>query len=222
MALRGPDADDEGVTTARELNVVIVDDHLALRRGLELLLRPEGHHVVGVAGDADEALGLIGRRRPDVAVVDLELPGRSGAELTTALLERDGDLRVLLYTGVVNVDTLAVAMECGATGFALKSGEPTELLAAIVAVAAGEGFVDPRLRRVLLARETTDRVSVLSDREREVLDLLASGLTGEEAAVRLFLSPETIRSHIRNAMAKLDAQTRGHAIAIALRQGDIS
>ena len=129
---------------------------------------------------------------------------------------------MLLYTGVVNVDTLAVAMECGATGFALKSGEPTELLAAIVAVAAGEGFVDPRLRRVLLARETTDRVSVLSDREREVLDLLASGLTGEEAAVRLFLSPETIRSHIRNAMAKLDAQTRGHAIAIALRQGDIS
>src|SRR4051794_18261876 len=167
-----------------DLNVVIVDDHLALRRGLELLLRQHGHHVVGVADDAEQARGIIARRRPDVAVVDLELPGASGAELTSELLEEHDWLRVLLYTGVVDAPALAAAMDCGATGFALKSGEPGELLAAIRSVAEGSGFVDPRIRRVLLARETTDSIGALSEREREVLDLIAGGLTGEEAAQR--------------------------------------
>jgi DNA-binding NarL/FixJ family response regulator len=113
-------------------------------------------------------------------------------------------------------------MDCGATGFALKSGDPAELLEAIQAVAEGRGFVDQRIRRVLLARETTDHIGALSEREREVLDLIADGLTGEEAAKQLFLSPETIRTHLRNAMTKLEATTRAHAIAIALREGVIS
>lgn len=204
------------------LNVVLVDDHAALRRGLELLLRQRGHHVVGVADDAESARGIIARRRPDVAVVDLELPGSSGAELTAELTAEHDWLRVLLYTGVVDPETLTAAMDCGATGFALKSSDPAELLVAIQAVADGGGFVDPRIRRVLLARETTNRISVLSEREREVLDLVADGLTGEQIAERLFLSPETIRTHLRNAMNKLEASTRAHAIAIALRQGLIS
>jgi DNA-binding NarL/FixJ family response regulator len=205
-----------------DLNVVIVDDHLALRRGLELLLRQHGHHVVGVADDAEQARGIIARRRPHVAVIDLELPGESGAELTAALLDEHDWLRVLLYTGVVDGPALAAAMDCGATGFALKSGDPSELLEAIRAVADGSGFVDPRIKRVLLARETTDRIGALSEREREVLDLIADGLTGEQVAQRLFLSPETIRTHLRNAMTKLEATTRAHAIAIALREGVIS
>jgi DNA-binding NarL/FixJ family response regulator len=204
------------------VNVVIVDDHLALRRGLELLLRQAGHHVVGVADDADQARGIIARRRPDVAVIDLELPGVDGADLTRELLAEHDWLHVLVYTGVGDATALSSAMDCGATGFALKSGDPAELLAAIRAVAAGDGFVDPTLRRVLLARETTDQVGALSDREREVLDLIAGGLTGEEIAQRLFLSPETIRTHLRNAMTKLEATTRAHAIAIALREGVIS
>src|SRR3954463_4304509 len=141
-----------------EVNVVIVDDHLALRRGLELLLRQHGHHVVGVADDAEQARGIIARRRPDVAVVDLELPGASGAELTAELLAEHDWLRVLLYTGVVGEPSLAAAMDCGATGFALKSGDPSELLEAIQAVAGGRGFVDRRISGVLLARETTDRI----------------------------------------------------------------
>jgi DNA-binding NarL/FixJ family response regulator len=205
-----------------EINVVIVDDHLALRRGLELLLRQHGHHVVGVADDAEQARGIIARRHPHVAVIDLELPGASGAELTTELLAEHDWLRVLLYTGVVDEPALAAAMDCGATGFALKSGDPDQLLGAIRSVAEGRGFVDPGIRRVLLARETTDRIGALSDREREVLDLIAGGLTGEEVAQRLFLSPETIRTHLRNAMTKLEATTRAHAIAIALREGVIT
>jgi DNA-binding NarL/FixJ family response regulator len=204
------------------LNVVIVDDHLALRRGLELLLRQHGHHVVGVADDAEQARGIIERRRPHVAVIDLELPGENGAELTSELLAEHDWLHVLLYTGVVDTQSLSAAMDCGATGFALKSGDPAELLAALGAVAEGRGFVDDRIRRVLLARETTDTIAALSEREREVLDMIADGLTGEEIAKRLFLSPETIRTHLRNAMTKLEATTRAHAIAIALREGVIT
>jgi DNA-binding NarL/FixJ family response regulator len=201
--------------------VVIVEDHAALRRGLELLLRDTECRVVGTAGDAESARALVERRRPDVAVIDINLPGRSGLELTRDLLASTPGLGVLLYTGIDDQETLSAALDCGARGFALKAGPPEELLAAIRAVAAGETYVDQRLRPLLLARSTTERIGILSPREREVLDLLAKGLTGEEVAARLSLSPETVRTHVRNAMDKLEAHTRVHAVAIALRQGEI-
>ena len=164
---------------------------------------------------------MIGRRRPDVAVVDINLPDGSGIDLCRSVLADDPDLGVLLYTGVEDRETLGEALDCGARGFALKAGAPEELLAAIRAVAAGQSYVDQRLRPLLLARFTTEKIGVLSPREREVLDLLSKGLNGEEVAVRLTLSPETVRTHVRNAMNKLEAQTRVHAVAIALRQGEI-
>jgi DNA-binding NarL/FixJ family response regulator len=203
------------------VNVVIVEDHVALRRGLELLLRDTDCRVIGTAGDAETALSLVDRRRPDVAIVDISLPGQSGIELTRNLLAQNPDLGVLLYTGVDDHETLSEALDCGARGFALKAGAPEELIGAIRAVAAGESYVDQRLRPLLLGRMTTERIGVLSPREREVLDLLAQGLTGEEVATRLTLSPETVRTHVRNAMDKLEAHTRVHAVAIALRQGEI-
>jgi DNA-binding NarL/FixJ family response regulator len=203
------------------VTIVIVEDHVALRRGLELLLRDTECKVIGTADDAEAAGALVERRLPDVAIVDINLPGQSGIELTRDLLSDNPDLGVLLYTGVQDQETLSTALDCGARGFALKAGAPEELLTAIRAVAAGETYVDQRLRPLLLARFTTERIGVLSPREREVLDLLAKGLTGEEAAVRLSLSPETIRTHVRNAMDKLEAHTRVHAVAIALRQGEI-
>jgi len=206
---------DGGVT------VVIVEDHVALRRGLELLLRDSDCRVIGTADDAATGASVIGRRRPDVAVVDINLPDGSGIDLCRSVLADDPDLGVLLYTGVEDRETLGEALDCGARGFALKAGAPEELLAAIRAVAAGQSYVDQRLRPLLLARFTTEKIGVLSPREREVLDLLSKGLNGEEVAVRLTLSPETVRTHVRNAMNKLEAQTRVHAVAIALRQGEI-
>jgi DNA-binding NarL/FixJ family response regulator len=203
------------------VTVVIVEDHVALRRGLELLLRDTDCRVIGTADDAEAALSLVERRRPDVAIVDINLPGRSGIELTRSLLEQNPEIGVLLYTGVDDQDTLSEALDCGARGFALKAGPPEELLGAIRTVAAGESYVDRRLRPLLLGRLTTERIGLLSPREREVLDLLAQGLTGEEVATRLTLSPETVRTHVRNAMDKLEAHTRVHAVAIALRQGEI-
>jgi DNA-binding NarL/FixJ family response regulator len=206
---------DGGVT------VVIVEDHVALRRGLELLLRDSDFRVIGTADDAATGASVIARRRPEVALVDINLPDRSGIELTRRVLAEDPELGVLLYTGVDDRETLGEALDSGARGFALKAGPPEELLAAIRAVAAGQSYVDQRLRPLLLARFTTEKIGVLSPREREVLDLLSKGLTGEEVAARLTLSPETVRTHVRNAMNKLEAQTRVHAVAIALRQGEI-
>jgi DNA-binding NarL/FixJ family response regulator len=203
------------------LNVVIVDDHVALRRGMELLLRRAGHHVIGTADDAEAGEALILRRRPDVALVDLALPGMSGAQLTRSLLGSDPELRIILYTGAADERQLLDALDAGAAGFALKSGDPEELEQAIRTVAAGGDYIDPRLTP-LLARGENGRTKTLSPREREILGLLSKGLSGEEAAKQLFLSSETVRTHVRNAMTKLGATTRVHAVALALKRGEIS
>jgi len=202
------------------LNVVIVDDHVALRRGMELLLRRAGHHVVGTADNAEAAEALILRRRPDVALVDLSLPGMSGADLTRSLLATDPELRIVLYTGAADEGQLLEGLDAGAAGFALKSGDPDELEQAIRTVAAGEGYLDPRLAP-LLAKAGSGRLRILSPREREILGLLSQGLSGEDAARQLFLSSETVRTHVRNAMSKLGAATRVHAVALALQRGEI-
>jgi len=204
-----------------ELNVVIVDDHVALRRGMELLLRRSGHHVVGTADDAESGEAMILRRRPDVALVDLALPGKSGAELTRSLLAEDPRLRIILYTGAADERRLLDALDAGAAGLALKSGDPEELEEAIRIVAAGGDYLDPRLTP-LLERDGAGRTKTLSPREREVMGLLAHGLSGEDVAQQLFLSSETVRTHVRNAMTKLGAATRAHAVALALQRGEIS
>jgi DNA-binding NarL/FixJ family response regulator len=202
------------------VNVVVVDDHVALRRGMELLLRREGYHVVGTADDAEQAEQLILRRRPDVALVDLALPGENGAALTRRLLDHDPELRIILYTGSADEDELLDGLGAGAAGFALKSGDPNELKQAIRTVAEGGDYIDPRLTPLLRSAGTGRKL--LSPREREILELLAHGLSGEDAAKQLYLSSETVRTHVRNAMSKLDASTRVHAVALAMQRGEIS
>jgi DNA-binding NarL/FixJ family response regulator len=210
------------ISPATPLNVVIVDDHVALRRGMELLLRRHGHHVVGTADDAESAESVILRRRPDVALIDLALPRASGAELTRRLLEEDPDMRIVLYTGAADERQLLEGLDAGAAGFALKSGDPDELEEAIRTVADGGEWMDPRLKPLLAANTVNGRTHVLSPREREILGLLSKGLSGEEASKQLFLSSETVRTHVRNAMNKLGATTRVHAVALALQRGEIS
>ncbi len=188
---------------------------------MELLLRRAGHHVIGTADSAEAAEALILRRKPDVALVDLALPGKSGAELTRSLLAEDPELRIMLYTGAADERQLLEGLGAGAAGFALKTGDPEELEQAIITVARGEDYLDPRLAP-LLAKADSGRLRVLSPREREVLGLLSQGLSGEEAAKQLFLSSETVRTHVRNAMSKLGAATRAHAVALALQRGEIT
>ena len=187
---------------------------------MELLLRGEGYHVVGTADDAEQAEQLILRRRPDVALVDLALPGESGADLTRRLLEHEPELRIILYSGSADEHELLDGLRAGAAGFALKSGDPAELKAAIRTVAEGGDYIDARLTPLL--RRASDGCGLLSPREREILELLAHGLNGEQIAQQLYLSSETVRTHVRNAMSKLDASTRVHAVVLAMQRGEIS
>jgi DNA-binding NarL/FixJ family response regulator len=204
------------------LRLVLIEDHQALREGLELLLDRQGCQVVGTAGDATQGRTLIERLKPDVSLVDIRLGEDSGISLTAELIDADPDRRIVLYTGSSDIDLLISGLDSGARGYALKEGTPSELNTALTTVAEGGTYVDPRLHPALLSRRATQTQKSLSKREREIMDLLAQGLTGEQVAERLFLSPETIKTHIRNAMSKLEANTRVHAIAIALREGFIS
>jgi len=194
------------------LRLVLVEDHQALREGLELLLGRDGIEVLGTAGAATEGRELIERLNPDVALI----------ELTAQLIDADRERRVVLYTGSNEIDLLIKGLDSGARGYALKEGTQSELRNALTTVAEGGTYVDPRLHPALLSSKATKTQKGLSKREREIMDLLAQGLTGEQVAEKLYLSPETIKTHIRNAMNKLEANTRVHAIAIALREGFIS
>lgn len=209
-----------GLDQEPEIAVVLVEDHAAVRRGLELLLRKGGCRIAGSGGSASAGASLVHSRRPDVALIDIGLPDGSGARLARELLDADPALGVILYTGIEDEQLLEAGLDCGASGFALKAGDPDELLHAVRVVARGGSYVDPRLRPLLLNRARKQRV--LSDREREVLGLLAEGLTGEAIAGRLHIAPETVRTHIRNVMRKLGAHTRAQAVAVALGQGEIT
>lgn len=199
-----------------------MEDHLALQKGVEVLLARAGVRVVGSARDAEAGYELIRRRRPDVAVIDIALPGDDGIALTRRLLAEDPQLRIVLYTGVDDPRRLVEALDSGAAGFAMKAGSPEELVRAIRAVSAGGTYVDPDLRPLVSGDVAATPTAALSPREAEILGYLADGLTGEEVAGRLHLSPQTVRTHVRNAMAKLGARTRVQAIALALRRGEIT
>jgi DNA-binding NarL/FixJ family response regulator len=178
------------------LRLVLVEDHQALREGLELLLGREGCDVVGTAGTAAEGQQLVEELAPDVALVDIRLGDDNGIDLTRRLLRADPERRIVLYTGSSDEEVLFDGLDSGARGYALKDGSPRELVDALALVAGGGSYVDPRLRPALLSRRATERLPALSNREREVLDLLAQGLTGEQAAEKLFLSAETIKTHV--------------------------
>ena len=200
------------------VRIVLIEDHPALRKGLALLLGHRGCDVVGTAGDAAGARDLVATTQPDVAVVDVHLGGESGIELTPDLLLLHPACRVVLYTGSCDGSLAQEGLDAGASGYALKNGDIDELLEAIHSARDGVRYVDPRLRAFV----DVPRQPALSRRERQIMDLLAQGLTGEQAAEQLVLSAETVKTHVRNAMGKLDASTRAHAVALALRDGEIS
>jgi DNA-binding NarL/FixJ family response regulator len=201
------------------IRLALIEDHQALRQGLELLLGQQGCDVVATAGGREDGLEMVRLHEPDVTVVDIALGEDSGIALTRDLLREDNARNIVLYTGSSDTDVLLDGLDSGARGYALKEGAPSELLEAIEVVAGGGIYVDPRLRPALLSQRATQRAATLSTREGEIIGLLADGLTGEEVADRLFLSTETVKTHIRNAMMKLEARNRVHAIAIALRDG---
>jgi DNA-binding NarL/FixJ family response regulator len=201
--------------------LVLIDDHEALRGGLEVMLNNAGFEVVGQAGNIAAGLDLVEHARPDVAIVDIRMPDGSGIDLTRQLLDRQPDLAVVLYTGDADAELLYEGLDSGARGYVLKAGSMEELLGAIRQVANGGSYVDPRLDRILLSPRATARVPQLSPREREIMNLMAEGMTAEQIGAKITVSIETVRTHVRNVIRKLQARNRVHAIAIALERGEI-
>ena len=202
--------------------LVIVDDHEALREGLVALLQAGGLEVVGAAGNVAAGVDLVEHAEPDVAIVDIQLPDGSGIDLTRQLLVRRPELGVILYTGDSDAELLYDGLDSGARGYALKAGSMDELMAAIERVAGGGSYVDPRLDRILLSPRATAHVPQLSPREREIMHLMAEGMTAEAIGDKITVSVETVRTHVRNVIRKLQARNRVHAIAIALERGEIA
>jgi DNA-binding NarL/FixJ family response regulator len=203
-----------------EITVLIVDDHEVVREGLRLSLSRAPHiRVVGEASDGAAAVDLAERRRPQVVIMDVRMPGMDGLEATKLLVDRVPDSRVLIFTAYSERSLLSRGLESGATGYILKEAPHQTLVRAIEKVAQGDGYVDPALMPAFLAGR--DQAEMLTSREREILQLLADGMSNADVAARLFISQETVKSHVRHILTKLEADTRTHAVAIALREAII-
>jgi len=203
-----------------EITVLIVDDHEVVREGLRLaLLRSTHIRVVGEAPDGETAVSLTERRRPDVVIMDLRMPQMDGIEATEEIVARVPDTAVLVFTAYSERALLQRGLESGARGYVLKETPHETLIKAIEKVAAGETYIDPALISSLATGR--DGQEILTAREREILQLLADGMSNAEVATQLFISQETVKSHVRHILAKLEAETRTQAVAIALREAMI-
>jgi DNA-binding NarL/FixJ family response regulator len=203
-----------------EITCLIVDDHEVVREGLRLALsRAANIRVIGEAADGASAVALAARRRPDVVIMDIRMPGMDGLEATRAIIEQDASAKVLIFTAFSERMLLSRGLESGAKGYILKEAPHETLLRAIERVANGDGFVDPALMPAFLNGK--EREEMLTAREREILQLLADGMSNSDVAGKLFISQETVKSHVRHILTKLEADTRTHAVAIALRDAII-
>jgi DNA-binding NarL/FixJ family response regulator len=206
----------------QQISCVVGDDHEALRKGLVAVLEAEDDlRVIGQARDGRELLELAERRRPDVTIVDAGMPTVDGIEFCREMTSRPDPLAVVVYSGDAGPELLQSALDAGARGFVVKSGPTQDVVRAVRAVHAGLPYVDARLGASLVAPRPA-ATTPLSGRESQVLQHLAHGLTTEAVGKELFLSPATVRSYAENAMHKLEAGNRVHAVAIALRLGLIS
>lgn len=198
-----------------ETRVVLIDDHEALRTGLRYVLEPHNIQVVGGTDGAEEAKELVSREQPDVVVVDLRLAEHDGIELIRDLSRRR--IQVVAYSDYRDDRLIARSFNAGALGFAVKDDDTEGLIESIRTVAEGRRW----LPRPISDDDVTELVQAdqpsLSRREREILGLLSDGLSTDDVAEQLSLSAHTVRTHVKNAMRKLDASTRAHAVAIALR-----
>ena len=213
------------------MRVVVVDDQELMRRGLTMLLGTEdGVSVVGEAGDGVVALELLRTLEADVVLLDVRMPRVDGVEATRQICGAAGGPRVLILT-TYDLDAYAhAALKAGASGFLLKNAPPEQLVQAVRTLAAGEGLLSPAVtRRVLaeFARRSPARepaaghraLDELTDRELEVLRMMARGLSNAEIAQRLFLGPATVKTHVSNILAKTGSRDRVQAVVFAHRAG---
>lgn len=214
----GPD--ETGGAGARRLRVVLADDHPIWREAVERDLIAAGFDVVGTAGDGDKAVRVVTATTPDVLVCDLQMPGRSGVEVTQAVAALT---RVLVLSASGEQDDVLQAVKAGATGYLLKSADADELVDAVRRTAAGSAVFTPGLAGLVLGEyrrtATDDGAPRLTTRETEVLRFIAKGLTAKQVAERLTLSHRTVENHVQNTLSKLQLHNRAQLVRYAVEKG---
>jgi DNA-binding NarL/FixJ family response regulator len=203
---------------------VVVDDHALFRRGLiGLLSEFEGFEVAGQAGNGEEALQVIAKQKPDMVLLDINMPGLSGVETLRALRKAGFNKPVLMLTVSQNESDLVGAIIAGASGYLLKNTEPETLRHTMQNVMAGNSVLAPEMTaqvfKVMRRLQTARADSLLSEREVEVLRCLARGLTTLQAASELFISENTAKTHIRHILEKMEVSNRAEAVAKAVQSG---
>ncbi len=206
------------------IRVLVVDDHAVVRSGLRHILdSAEGIEVVGEAGDSQNAIFETRAQKPDVILMDIVMPGKSGIETIPDLLEDAPDAKVLILSMEDDPHYVREAFAAGASGYILKEAADTDLVAAVREIAAGGSYVHPTLGARMVSAEAEERkradADPLSDRERDVLRMLALGHTNQEIAGALYISVRTAETHRAHIMQKLRFQTRAQLVRYALTQG---
>ncbi len=209
----------------RRIRIVVVDDHALFRAGLVSLLTsiPE-FEIVGEAGDGREALSLISKEKPDIVLLDVNMPVMGGVEMVEVLQENDKP-RILMLTISKHDEDLFGAIAAGADGYLLKDAEPDELRRAINLVADGKSVLSPevtsRVLKVVSSSQGIPPDIALSKREMDVLKCLAKGMTSAQIAQELFISENTVKTHVRHILEKLEASNRAEAVSRAIQLGII-
>ncbi len=203
------------------IRIVVVDDHPVVREGLVAVLRDEEEFkVVGAAGSADEAVSLVAAQRPDVILLDLELPTVGGLETIPKLRDARPQSKILILTAYDTDERVMGALRAGAQGYLLKGAPLEEITRAIRAVHAGGSYLDPRIAsKVVGALDPRRRPRTLSGREREVLRLVAAGQATKQIARALGITERTVKFHVTSIFNKLSAENRAQAVALATRRG---
>ncbi|MGD8624017.1 MAG: response regulator transcription factor [Anaerolineae bacterium] len=208
------------------IRVLIVDDQTVVREGLAAILSTDAEiEVVGQAGDGQEALEIVARVRPDVVLMDLKMPVLNGVQATRRLRQNYPDTQVLVLTTFAQDDWIFDAIRAGATGYLLKDSRRDELIAAIKGTAEGRSYLDPSIagrvmQQAVAGRATSESPSeLLSERERQVLQLLSQGYSNPEIAQRLHLARGTVRNYVSSILQKLGVSDRTQAAVEALRRG---
>ena len=201
------------------IRCLIADDHPAIVDAVARYLEDrEEVELVGRAEDGEQALRVIEEQSPDVAILDIRMPKMGGIEVARRVGDQPQAPLVILYTADAEQATLLEGLDAGARGFLLKEAPLDDLLRAIRIVSTGGTYVDPALAGTLAGPQAAERLRALTKREREVLRLLADGRRNTQVALELSISPLTVKSHVKKAMEKLEADTRTQAVARALRE----
>jgi DNA-binding NarL/FixJ family response regulator len=205
------------------VRIVVVDDHALFRRGLVgLLAEMEGFQVVGEAANGQDALGIIETKKPDIVLLDVNMPEMSGIQALTAMRRRGLDSLVLMLTISQHEDDLIGAIRAGASGYLLKNAEPETLRQTIKQVMAGKSVLAPEVTEQvfrLVRSGQLDSANLLTDREVEVLRFLSRGLTTVQTGTEMFISENTVKTHIRHILEKLEVSNRAEAVAKATQIG---